>query len=323
MEKILKWLPERPQPLLVRYGSTTLLVVACFLLLRLVEEQTGVSSFFLMYPAVFLGALLFDRGSGFLATGLSTLLLIVSIQADQDGFVPPSHYWLPLALFFGIGLGLAGLSEALRKGWERAVEAERAKDLLYRELAHRTKNDFAMAASMLSLQARSQQSAEAQQALATAVNRLQVLSRAHDQIRPGEDEVVQMRLYLQSLCSSLNESMSGGAVQSLTVDCDELELTSDRAVSVGLIVNELVTNTYKHAFSDDRRGLVKVSLRKGLKCSLTVEDDGKGCPEGAARGLGSQLVALLVRQLDGTLERTNANPGCRVRVDFPEVPSPR
>jgi two-component system, sensor histidine kinase PdtaS len=317
MEKVLKWLPERPQPLVIRYGVTAVLVVACFLLLLFVEAITGVTSFFLMYPAVFLGALLFDRGSGFLAAALGTVLLIVSIQ-NGGGYLPPSPYWLPLALFLAIALALAALSEALRKGWERAVEAERAKDLLYRELAHRTKNDFAMAASMLGLQARSQQSPEAKRALMTAVGRLQVLGKAHDQFQPGEGEQVQMRAYLEALCQSLSDSMSGGSVQSLTVTCDEIELPSARAVPVGLIVNELVTNTYKHAFFEGEQGAVRVSLRRGEGCSLLVEDNGKGCPDGAASGLGSQLVTLLVGQLDGTLERTSADPGCRVRVNFPE-----
>src|SRR4029079_13264513 len=67
MEKLLAWLPERPQPPIVRYGTTAIIVAICFAVLLLVQLQSGVDSFFLMYPAVFLGALLFDRGSGFSA----------------------------------------------------------------------------------------------------------------------------------------------------------------------------------------------------------------------------------------------------------------
>jgi hypothetical protein len=65
MEKLLAWLPERPQPIIVRYGTTAIIVAICFAVLRLVQLQSGVDSFFLMYPAVLLGALLFDRCSGF------------------------------------------------------------------------------------------------------------------------------------------------------------------------------------------------------------------------------------------------------------------
>jgi len=100
-----------------------------------------------------------------------------------------------------ISLALVALSEALRKGWERAIEAERAKDLLYRELRHRTKNDFAMAVSVLNLQARTQTKPEISQALADAVSRLHVLSKAHEQLEPrGDRAAVQMSDYLQSPC---------------------------------------------------------------------------------------------------------------------------
>ena len=129
MEKTLRWLPPKPQPRIVRYASATLLVALCFGLMRWVQADSGSDSFFLMYPAIFLSALLFDRGSGFIATGLSTVLIVVSIY-EPGGPIVPESYWLPIGLFLVIGLGLAALSEILRKGWERAIDAERAKDLL-------------------------------------------------------------------------------------------------------------------------------------------------------------------------------------------------
>src|SRR4026208_1080623 len=206
MEKLLAWLPERPQPLIVRYGTTASIVAICFAVLRLVQLQSGVDSFFLMYPAVFLGALLFDRGSGFFAALLSTVIVI--FLPREGGVIIPPSYWSPVTLFLLIGLALAALSEALRKGWERAIEAERAKDLLYRELRHRTKNDFAMAVSVLNLQARTQIKLEIRQALADAASRLHVLSKAHEQLEPTDERSpVRMCDYLQALCRSLTESM--------------------------------------------------------------------------------------------------------------------
>lgn len=318
MENLLRWLPERPQPIWLRYGVTILFVLVSFGFMRLVEKQTGVSCFFIMYPAIFLSAVMFDRGSGFLAAGFSTALLVASTQERSEGLLP-QHYWLPLTLFLFIGLAIAAVSEALRKGWERAVEAERIKDLLYRELGHRTKNDLAMAASVLTLQARAQSNPEVESALKTAVGRLHALSRAHEQFEPADGAAgVQMRGYLDVLCQNLAESMSGTDAVTLRVDCEEFELPIGRAIPVGLIVNELVTNAYKHAFSDGRKGLIVVGLKRQGSISLTVQDDGKGCEDGAARGLGSQLVQLLVRQLNGTMDRTKADPGCRVRVAFPE-----
>ena len=91
-----------------------------------------------------------------------------------------------------------------------------------------------------------------------------------------------------------------------------------RAIPVGLIANELLTNAYKQAFANERKGNIIVSLRRGSEVTLIVEDDGVGCAEGAASGLGSQLVDDLVRQLNGTMKCTKADPGCRVRVQFSE-----
>lgn len=319
MEKILEWLPKRPQPILLRYSAAVALTLICALVLYVVQQQTGVSSFFLMYPAIFLSALLFDRGSGFVATATSTIFLILLLRKG-DGWLPPDNYWLPLILFFAVGLGIAALSEIMRKGWERAVAAERAKDLLYRELAHRTKNDFMLVSSLLGVQARSQTNPAVKEALNTAISRLHVLSRLHDQFQPVEGALVPMRPYLEGLCRTLNESMQGGAVKSLKVTCDEFELPSARAMPVGLIVNELVTNAFKHAFADRDGGAVTVTLNRAEVCALTVEDDGKGCPESGARGVGSRVVNLLVGQLEGELSRVNTERGCRVRIEFPERP---
>ena len=69
MEQVLDWLPAKPQQWFVRYGVSAVLVGICFEVTRLVEAASGVSSYFLLYPAIFLAALLFDRGSGFIATG--------------------------------------------------------------------------------------------------------------------------------------------------------------------------------------------------------------------------------------------------------------
>jgi two-component sensor histidine kinase len=128
-----------------------------------------------------------------------------------------------------------------------------------------------------------------------------------------------MRDYLDALCRALSESMDYGAGVSLQVDGDDIALPLERAVPVGLIVNELVTNAYKHAFGDGKQpGEVTVSLRRLQDMTLIVQDDGCGCPDGAAAGVGSQLVTTLVRQLNGRMQRSSAKPGCIVRVSFPE-----
>jgi two-component sensor histidine kinase len=179
-----------------------------------------------------------------------------------------------------------------------------------------------MAASVLSLQARSQSNPEVKRALDTAVGRLLSLSKAHERLNPvmdGEAGIVRMQDYLATLCRALKESIEHPTPVSLSVEGDDLHLPVSKAIPVGLIVNELVTNAFKHAFKGKEEGVLHVELRRADSLALLVEDDGVGCPEGAASGVGSQLVQLLVRQLNGTLERQKAGQGCRIRVSFPEI----
>jgi two-component sensor histidine kinase len=317
MEKLLTWLPGKPQPLVIRYGITTVLVGLCFMLLLAVQQVTELSCFFLMYPAVFLGAVLFDRGSGFLATLLSTGLLLAM---SYDKSTVPESYWLPLVLFLLVGFLIAGLSEMLRQGWERAIDAEGIKDVLYRELGHRTKNDFALAGSVLMLQARSQSDATVKEALLAAVGRITALGRAQEHFDPsGAGDAVPMRDYLQRLCHRIDEIAGDRGTVSVRVTCDDIALPSGRAVPVGLIVNELLTNAFKHAFGEAQPGEVEVSFLRRDGYALIVEDNGRGCPEGDVSGVGSTIVSLLAKQLNGSMERVSASPGCRVRVLFPET----
>jgi hypothetical protein len=94
MENLLLLLPNRPQSIVVRYGVTTLIVLVCFALQIGVELQSGMFTFFLLLPGIFLTAVLFDRGSGFYATILSTALCVV-VLLPSDSWLPPPQYLYP------------------------------------------------------------------------------------------------------------------------------------------------------------------------------------------------------------------------------------
>ena len=195
---------------------------------------------------------------------LSTVLIVIFLPREGGVIIPPS-YWSPVTLFLLIGLALAALSEALRKGWERAIEAERAKDLLYRELRHRTKNDFAMAVSVLNLQARTQIKPEIRQALADAASRLHVLSKAHEQLEPTDERsAVRMCDYLQALCRSLTESM-GSDKADVSVDCDEAEFPVERrSLSASSSTSLSPTRSSTLSCGTKRRHLSRSAARKEL-----------------------------------------------------------
>jgi two-component sensor histidine kinase len=320
MENLLLLLPDRPASIVLRYALTTLIVGICFLLQLGVELQSGFFGLFLLPPGIFIASLVFDRGSGFYATILSVALSVLILMRPGGGFGPLSQHLVPLVLFVLIGLGVATVSEALRNALEKAVRAERAKDLALYELNHRIRNDLAMMASVLELQLRAQTDPAAKAAFRSAVGRIHVIANAHDHLLPRDDQSsIDMKEYLTDCCRHLADALRDVRPIAVNVEADPVYLPSDKAVSVGLMVNELATNAFKYAFPDDRAGTITVRLRNkgGRELELIVEDDGKGCPEGAKEGLGSRIVRLLAQQLRGHVKIESAEPGCRMIIAFP------
>ena len=125
--------------------------------------------------------------------------------------------------------------------------------------------------------------------------------------RAGNFARIPMGTHVPNLCAHLIRAYGvHGRHVELATDIDDIELDLDRATSVGLIVNELVSNAFKHAFPDGREGSVRVEMKRlqcGSQARLAVVDDGIGLPTDAEDGdsLGLQLVHDLTRQLHGTL----------------------
>lgn len=298
---------------------TTLIVLVCFALQLGVELESGMLAFFLLLPGIFLAAVLFDRGSGFYATILSAALC-VAVLPSSDGSLLPAPYLLPFVLFVLVGLALAALSEAMRKALEKAVAAERSAEVMLYELNHRIRNNLAMIASVLELQKRSQKEQAAKDAFASAVGRVHVIANAHVHLLPKEGQsLIDMREYLTVCCQNLGDALRDLRPIAVNVSAEQILVRADRAVSMGLIVNELVTNAFKYAFPDERGGSVNVILHRigDGQLELAVEDNGQGCPEGAQEGLGSRIVRLLAQQLESTITRAAANPGCRISLTIP------
>jgi len=322
MEHLLRFLPSGPQGRVVRYGATTLIVLLCFLLQKGLEYHSGFLGFFLLLPGIFIAALLFDRGSGFYATALSTALSIVALSPSGNIFLLPPQYIAPIVLFFLIGLVMATVSEALRKALERAVAAERATHLMLNELNHRIRNNLSILASVLGVQMRSHDDPATKAAFASAVGRVHVIANAHDHLMPHDAQsAIDMSEYLTACCRNLGDALRDVRPIAVNVSAADIRLASDKAVAVGLIINELVTNAFKYAFPDDRAGTVTVTLRrsKPKELMLSVEDNGKGCPENSKEGLGSRIVRLLAQQLRGFVRREAATPGCRILLTFPDT----
>lgn len=318
MENLLRLLPASPSSTFTRYGLTTLIVLIFFFFRLGIPLGPGYP-FLVFIPSVFLSSVLFDRGSGFLATALSALLATYFFIEPYGSLIPPLIQLPPLVMYVLICCGIAALSEALRRAMERAQKAERDKGILLEELAHRTKNNLHIIASVLALQARSIDDPKVQNLFNDAVNRVRVIANAHSRLQTSEDKgTVNMRQYLEDLCDDLGNSLRDVRPVAVRVNAESIEIGTEKAVLIGLIVNELVTNAFKYAFPDGRDGSVTVILSRQRpgEVDLIVEDNGIGCPDLHTEGLGSRLVRLLVQQIGGTISRDNTGAGCRVAASL-------
>ena len=209
---------------------------------------------------------------------------------------------------------------------KRAQEQTRAalneKTVLLNEIHHRVKNNLQVITSLLNLQAGRARDPAVRSLIAESRDRVQAMALIHQLLFERRDwSTVQLGPYLRRLSDLLASTYGRGRVE-LHVDADEVELDVQRAVPCGLLVNELVTNAFKHAFPEGGRGCIRIELRReaGDTARLLVSDDGRGLPEDLEieriDSLGMQLVPLLAEQVRGTL-RMERGPGARFELRFP------
>jgi PAS domain S-box-containing protein len=198
-----------------------------------------------------------------------------------------------------------------RRAIERQVqELMREKDLLLEEMQHRVANSLQIIASILLIKARSVQSEETRLQLVDAHQRVLSVAAVQQHLNVvAGGKRIELGNYLKKLCETLAQSMIGASRPiSLKVDADAGTAVSRDAVSIGLIVTELVMNALKHAFPGEKPDAAIVVSYKvaGTDWKLTVSDNGVGKPDVGAGdtkpGLGTSLVKALTRQLDAFVE---------------------
>lgn len=198
------------------------------------------------------------------------------------------------------------------------------RDLLLCEADHRIKNSLQLVAAVLQLQAkRSSEFQSPQEALMQASRRVRAIAQVHDRLQESASGDVAFADYLRHLCADLSHSLAGPEAELVMVEAEEVALPAARAMAVGLIVNELVTNALKHGRRNDGTGQVRVvaSVDPDDILRLVVADDGPGLPNGfdpgSCSGLGMRLVSDLLRRLAGHLDVDGAPPGTRFTLRLP------
>ena len=198
------------------------------------------------------------------------------------------------------------------------------QSILLREVNHRVANSLQLISSLIAMQARRVPDAAARDMLSQAAARVDAVSLIHRRLYTSDDiQIVAMDQYLKGLIEEFRRTLDTDDGHSLRVEADPVTLATDRAVSVGLIVNELVMNALKYAYPDTRSGAVRIILRHdAADCvRLSVEDDGVGYPGSGeparGSGLGATIVAAMTKNLHGTLDLDRAHQGTRFVLTIP------
>lgn len=208
---------------------------------------------------------------------------------------------------------------------QRLAAALAQKDLLFRELSHRILNGLQLVASVLRLQRRQTTDQEAQSALRSAEQRVHAMAVVNRRLHaPGGAGFVRMDGYLSRLCEAIRKAVVQEAISELKCNVDRnVEMASDRALAIGFLTAELVTNALKHAKAPGEPSVIEVTLApQGADYILAVADNGRGLPDdfnpARSKGLGMAIARSQAQQLSGALEYSRLCPGTRFAVRFPK-----
>lgn len=284
----------------------------------------SVAPFALSVIAVVLAALIGGWRSGLVSMVLGTGLTWYYILPYQRSFVIADT---PTALTLAAGIlteAIIVLALGLYQREVRAGQVERMRRINFlghalKEMDHRTRNNFQIVTSLLTLQASRSASEEVKAALGEAAERLKAVAAVYEALAPSSQGLGAVRLQdqLQEICDQIRRGIMPDGI-SLTTELEPIVVPHETAVAIGIIVNELVTNACKHAFADGS-GSIRVRVRREDGAAvIEVEDDGCGFVAGVAKpGLGTRLVTAFLQRLKGRSDLRSSPDGTCHRLRVP------
>ncbi|MEL4308510.1 tetratricopeptide repeat-containing sensor histidine kinase [Joostella sp. CR20] len=197
------------------------------------------------------------------------------------------------------------------------------KDSLLKEIHHRVKNNLQVVSSLLSIQTKNTKSKAAIAALEEGKSRVKAMALIHQKLYQNEDlSVIKMQEYIESLGASIQSvyKTSGSKIK-LHINASSTDLDVDRAIPIGLILNELISNSFKYAFENHTEGNIYISLLKNNdQYYFEYKDDGVGLPENfdakTSGSMGMTLIGRLANQLRSSLHIDKESHGVRFWFNF-------
>ncbi len=196
--------------------------------------------------------------------------------------------------------------------------------LLLREMNHRIANSLQLITSLLGIQARKSGDATVREALIQASKRVEAVAKVHQRLYNSPDvTAVEMGDYFVGLLGEMERVAEEGGGGRIVLDVAPVLVPTDKAVSLGVLVSELVTNALKYAYPNGVAGPVRVRFGPSADeagWTLLVEDDGVGFSEEAkprGTGLGGIIIGAMARTMDATVERATGSAGTRVAIRIP------
>ncbi len=208
---------------------------------------------------------------------------------------------------------------------DRVKSSLREKEILLKEIHHRVKNNFQIISSLLVLQFKETENEEVKKELAATCDRIQSMAIVHEQLYHSTDfSRIDFSIYISRLVQNLKSLYIHQKPIEFTIDCQNIFLDINKAVPFGLIVNELISNSVKYAFTDQNidRKKISISLKQISETEgmLKISDNGKGLPYDFSiekvKTMGLVLVRGLVQQIEGRLGHRSDN-GAEFSVVFP------
>ncbi|GAA0868013.1 hypothetical protein GCM10009116_03120 [Brevundimonas basaltis] len=217
----------------------------------------------------------------------------------------------------------AGLETQVRDRTAQLTLARDRAEAMLREVNHRVGNSLQLVSSFMSMQQRHLADDGARSALKESQARIEAVAHVHRRLYTSDDmSSVAMDDYLEGLIAELGKSLAPGAGSpTLTLKAQPLAVSTDQAVSIGVIVTELVTNAVKYAYGPEQGGEIRIVLEPDPdngRALLTVEDDGPGLGDAKPKGtgLGGKIITAMASGLRSKVEYDPAHPGVRARLAF-------